>query len=226
MRILSKATGRLCLSSISLILWLSIAGSSAATTIDANNSGLDQASGCADLSCFDVIYDVVSNPGTVSGSLALSAGVLDFSIALDGASLSASGGDGRVAGIVFHVIYSGQVNVSLDASNNYVIDPGQTAQITGTATPIGAGSPVPVAASASLLTGTCSGDPASSMLCGLIFSPVTDFQAEINGNTRYFEHSVGVVTVIPEPNTAVMLGLGLASLAGARRRAKQGARAA
>lgn len=223
MRVVFSSAGRVGLSLIAALFLFSVALPATALTIDSTSGGLGLASGCSDPACFDVLYDTVTNSGTASGSLSVSGSVLDFSIQLDGASLGSTGGDGRVAGVVFHVTYTGQVTVSLDPANNFVIDPGQSAQITGIATPIGAGSPVAINATSSLLTGVCSGNPAGALQCGLIFSPTSDFEAVINGNVRYFEHTVNVFAAVPEPGTAVLMGLGLGGLAGVRRRSRNAA---
>lgn len=184
-----------------------------ALSIDSSNSGLDQAQGCSTPGCFSPIYDDLTSSGLLSGTLDITAGTLTFDIALASANLAATAGDGPVTSIDFaNVAYTGAVAVSLDGSNNYTVDGGQVAAITGSVTPNGAGSASSLAATMVLVTGVCSGTPGDSLQCGLIFGPLSDFSADVNGNTRYFTHTVDAFAIVPEPGTALLMGLGLMGL--------------
>ncbi|MBY0401339.1 PEP-CTERM sorting domain-containing protein [Myxococcota bacterium] len=188
---------------------LSLATGASALSINSSNSGLDQAVGCTDTLCITPAYNLAAS-APVSGSLDISSGILTFNIQLASATLNAAGGsDGGVTSVAFsNTTYSGSVGVTLNGSN-YNVNFGQTANVSGTITPAGAGSPVALNATV-LVTGLCSGTPGSALQCGLIFGPQGN-SASINGNTRFFRHTVDAFAV-PEPGTALLLGLGLAGL--------------
>jgi len=211
---------RLRLSSLAIGTGLTLAwaASASALAIDPANSALEEAIGCADAFCFPTLFEL-TDPTPVSGSLSLVDDVLSFSIQLASAELMATNGsDGGVGSIVFsEVTYSGSVTVTPGAGQALAIDLGQLVSVFGSVTPIGAGSPATFQATQVLLTGGCSGSAETALICGLIFEPDVDFNADVNGNTRSFQHVVDVAAAVPEPGTAMLLGLGLAGLASAGR---------
>ncbi|MFO0688913.1 MAG: PEP-CTERM sorting domain-containing protein [Myxococcota bacterium] len=213
---IQKAGGRIVLG---LVAGLSLATSASALSIDSGTSGLDQGVGCSDSLCLTTKYTLAAS-APVTGTLDISGGILSFNIQLASATLNASGGsDGGVTSVAFSsTTYSGSVGVTFDGSN-YNVNGGQVGSVSGTVTPAGAGSATSVAATTVLVTGLCSGTPGSALQCGLIFGPQANFTATINGNLRYFRHTVDAFAQVPEPGTALMLGLGLAGLA--LRRARQ-----
>lgn len=188
-------------------------GVAAGLDIQPSNSGLDMGFGCSDPGCTQQVFALDAS-APVSGSISLSGNQLSFSIDL--ALATFSGSDGAVTGVEFsNVNYSGSVAVSPTSGTALVVDGGQTATITGTLTPLGAGSPVAINATNVLVTGIFNDDGAS-LFGGLVFGPPGDFNALVNGETRYFQHSVDF-SAVPEPGTALLIGAGLGLLAAGRR---------
>ena len=208
---LSKACSVLTFTTGAMLL---LSGAAQAGPIDASASGLDQAQGCGDAACaFDVLYNLDAS-APVTGTLEITGSTLDFTISLASATLS--GTDGAVSSITFSdVTYSGSFAVTLDGSGGATITD-QIATIAGTVTP-DVGSASVFSALNVNTTGLCTGVDTASPTCGLVFGPASDFDADVNGNTRYFRHTVDV-SVVPEPGTALLLGLGLGALATTRRR--------
>ncbi|MEZ4332580.1 MAG: PEP-CTERM sorting domain-containing protein [Myxococcota bacterium] len=187
-------------------------------TIDSATSTLTDAQICASptvLSCLVPLLDLNGSPNIAAGgTLDIAGGTLTFSFSLPIATLS--GSDGAVVGAsLTNVTYQGTFGVTLSGGNRYQYQD-QLTSISGTLTPVGAGAAAGFANAAVNTTGECVGTPGTSFICSFLFGPV-GADVDVNGNTRYLRQSVNL-TVIPEPGTAVLLGLGLAAIATTGRR--------
>lgn len=192
-------------------------GAAQALTIDPGTSTLTDAQVCASatvLSCLVPALQLDAAANLSGGTLDISGATLTFSFSLPSAVFS--GSDGAVTGATLsNVTYSGSFSVSLNGSNTYEFQD-QLTSISGTLTPIGAGAAAAFANAAVATTGQCVGTPGASFVCGFLFGP-TGASVTVNGNTRYLRQSVNL-TAIPEPGTALLLGLGLVAISSAGRR--------
>jgi hypothetical protein len=201
-----------------------VASLAQALTINTATSSLDQGIGCSSASfCFPGfnIYDLDAS-APLSGSFDLTGGTtLDFSINLASATLSVvSGPDGGVTSVeFFDVTFSGSVAVVLEPSGVYSVTD-QAANVSGTLIPTGAGSPVVFNLSGVNTSGPCNDAPGLSLTCGLIFGVGTPMEIEVNGQPRYFTLTTDIRSVVPEPSTALLMGLGLGVLAKKQSRAR------
>lgn len=214
----NRICGRFIMALSALVFFV---GPASAISIIPSSSGLDVAVGCLDSSCFSfsgpLLYNLTAS-APVSGSFGITGSTLDFSIDLTTANLV--GPDGAVTSVDFSgVQYVGSVSVFDEGSGNFSVAT-QAAGISGTLTPNGAGSPVVFDFQALVnpinVSGLCTA-AGSSLTCGLIFGSGVAFEIDVNGNPRFFRHTVDITGVIPEPNTALLMGLGLSLLVAKRR---------
>jgi len=203
------------LSLAALVIFAFLATPASALQINTSSSGLHVAKGCSTPDCFMSEIYVLSGAPSVSGSFDIVGTTLTFSIDLAAATLT--GSDGAVTAVDFsNVNYSGSLTVVDQGSGMFgIID--QDATVAGTLTPIGAGSPVPFDIFPVNVVGNCTGTPGTSLGCGLQFGAGAGFEIGVNGNPRFFRHTVDIFSV-PEPSTALLFGLGLSGLAMNRRR--------
>lgn len=196
---------------------LLVAGQAQATIYTATAGFLGAGQGCADSSCSTEIYQLDTSGG-ISGTIEIDSGVLDFNLTLASSTFDATPSDGGITSIEFlTTVYSGAVNVTEGPPGLFSVDGGQFGAVTGSVQPTGAGALAPVASTQSLLSGSCTVGGATTT-CGLVFSPLIDFTVTLNGNVRYFSHTLNA-TAVPEPATAVLfiLGMGAAAAVGRSR---------
>lgn len=196
---------------------VAILAAGAAQALPVTGAAVGGGRGCTDAACTQqrFLWSSSSPSNTASGTLTLGGGNLAFSITLTSSTFLANPGpnDNGVTQIVFsNVTYTGNATVNGGGTIT-----GGSATISGTQTPSGAGAAGAFMATDSLLGGSCS-TVGSTVICGIIFLGNNDFNVDVNGQTRWFTHTVNV-TAVPEPATALLFGAGLLglALAGSRR---------
>jgi hypothetical protein len=177
------------------------AAAAQATPLPVVSASLGGGQGCPTASCTSPTLSWSSSSGGGSGSVDLDTGALTltFSITLSSSTFLPTSGpsDNGVTQLDFtDVTYSGSATL-MDLGGGLYWITGGSASVAGTQTPTGAGSAGAFSASESLLSGSCT-DIAGSVSCGIIFSTENDFNFLVNGETRYFTHTLNV-TAMPEP---------------------------
>jgi hypothetical protein len=197
-----------------------IAGSAQALPVSTASLGGGQ--GCSDVGCASPKLSWSLSTGSGSGTLGISGTTLTFSISLPSSTFLPTTGpnDNGVTQLVFtNTTYAGSASLNNLGFGAYSIT-GGSASISGTQTPSGAGVAGPFSATDSLLSGSCYDSGALGISCGIIFSTSNNFNFAVNGQTRYFTHTLNV-TAVPEPTTALLVTLGLVGLGLAGRRSRR-----
>lgn len=184
-----------------------------ALTIDSANSALDVGIGCDNSNfCFSQIFTAPTpSNAPVTGTVTRTGLTLDFSISL--VSSVFNGTDGAVTSVEFtNVLYQGSATLQDNGGGNYTFA-NQTADfVSGTLTPTGAGLPVVFNLPDVLMQGQCD-EVGISFTCNLTFGDTGGLMPiSVNGQDRYFTHVLDINAVIPEPGTAILLGIGLFGL--------------
>ncbi len=188
-----------------------IAGSAHALPVSTASLGGGQ--GCLDVGCGSPRLTWNLSTGSGTGTLGISGTTLTFSISLPSSTFLPTSGpnDNGVTQLAFtNTTYAG-TGTLLDLGFGAYSISGGSAAISGTQTPTGAGTAGLFSASNSLLSGSCYDGGAFGITCGIIFSASSDFNFAVNGQTRYFTHTLNV-TAVPEPTTALLVTLGLVGL--------------
>lgn len=197
-----------------------VAGSAHALPV--STASIGGGKGCLDAACASQRLSWSLSAGSGSGTLGLSGTTLIFSISLPSSTFLPTTGpnDNGVTQLVFtNTTYAGTATLLNLGFGAYSIT-GGTASISGTQTPTGAGVAGPFSALSSLLSGSCFDSGPLGVTCGIIFSASNDFNFAVNGQTRYFTHTLNV-TAVPEPTTAMLVLAGLFGLGLTGRRSRR-----
>ncbi len=191
------------------IAWNLVTGVAQALPIGAASIG--NARGCVDQACTNQTLTWGGNAGGGTGTLDIVGNNLSFSITLASTTLVPIGAsDNGVTQLDFtNTTYAGSATLMSLGGGFFSIVSG-SASINGTQTPTGAGTGGSFSAADALLGGTCA-VTGPSISCGITFGAANDFNFLVNGQTRYFQHTMNV-TAVPEPATAALVCAGLIGL--------------
>jgi len=212
---MKRISGIAALVASALLVGASVASAASVTSGSAGSARL-----CTDAACTNPTLTLTGASGPVTGTFSINIATLqlEFDLTLASAMLTGPGDNGVTSLVLENLRYQGTASIAIipgvdtngtTLPNFWSVTSG-TASATGGLRINGALPAVQISVSGIAVGGGCQ-QTAGGTVCGPIFNP---FAVSIHDSTRYLTTTLNVAA--PEPAALLLLGLGLAAVAGIR----------